>query len=234
MNRFWNKVILPIIKGINAKHIVEIGCFTGENTKNILKYCTKNNAKLSAIDPKPAFNIAQWNRIYKNNFSFHKDTSLNALPLIKDYDIVLIDGDHNWYTVYNELKIIEKFNINKVFPIVLLHDVAWPYARRDVYYNPNNIPNSYLHPYKKLGMVPNQSDLVEKGGINWSLNNAIYEGGSKNGVLTAVEDFFKETNMSLTFKMTDKSNGLGIIYHSNKNLDQIIDKLLLDFANNLG
>lgn len=37
MNRFWDKIILPIVKKVNAKHIVEIGCFKGANTKIILK-----------------------------------------------------------------------------------------------------------------------------------------------------------------------------------------------------
>ena len=29
----------------------------------------------------------------------YKELSLNVLPLLKDYDVALIDGDHNWYTV---------------------------------------------------------------------------------------------------------------------------------------
>lgn len=220
---------MPIFEKINSKHMVEIGCFRGSNTQKILKFCKENNAKLSAIDPKPLLNTKGLKVLYNESFDFYEDTSINSLPLIKDYDIVLIDGDHNWYTVYNELKIIEKSNAADSFPMVLLHDVAWPYARRDVYYNPENIPPEFRHPHKKAGMKRGYSPLLEKGGANASLYNAMHEGGEKNGVLTAVEDFLNETKRNLTFKMTEKSHGLGIIFQSNKSLDQFIEDILTKF-----
>ncbi|AOY76987.1 class I SAM-dependent methyltransferase [Clostridium formicaceticum] len=229
MNRFWDKIIQPIVEKNSAKHIVEIGCASGVNTKKILRFGEKKYIKLSAIDPKPLFNTNDLKVHYKDRFDFYKDISLNALPLLKDYDIVLIDGDHNWYTVYNELKLIEKSSVNKTFPIVFLHDVAWPYARRDLYYNPENIPKKFRHPYKKAGMKEGHSDLLKKGGLNAKLNNAIYEGNQRNGVLTAVEDFLKETKYDLSFQMTKKCRGLGIIYPKSKDLDVSIKNLLSSF-----
>lgn len=226
MNRFWDPIILPILQKINAEHVVEIGCDMGKNTRKILKYCINNGAKLSAIDPNPKFNVEEWKEQYGDVFYFYKELSLNALPLIKDYDAVLIDGDHNWYTVYNELKIIEKSYQHQNFPVIFLHDVSWPYGRRDLYYSPENIPEVFRQPYKKLGILPNQSSLVEKGGLNDHLYNAIYENNLKNGVLTAVEDFLKETNLQLCFKQVEGFHGLGIIYLENKELDLFINNLL--------
>jgi len=223
LNRFWKKTILPIIEKTTRKHIVEIGCYTGVNTENIIKYCIKNDAKLSAIDPYPLFPVEEWKELYKDHFYFYEDLSLNALPNIKDYDIVLIDGDHNWYTVYNELNLIEENNNS--FPIILLHDVSWPYARRDLYYNPENIPEEYRHPYGTDGMIPGQSELVA-GGFNCTLNNALTEGGEKNGVLTAVEDFLDKSELNLNFNLIEKFNGLGIIYPNRKELNKKIESCL--------
>ena len=56
-------------------------------------------------------------------------------PKIKTtFDCIIIDGDHNWYTVFNELTIIEKRNLLKEGGTIFFHDIAWPYGRRDMYY----------------------------------------------------------------------------------------------------
>ena len=166
MNRFWNSIMCPIIKHISAKHIIEVGSDEGTNTKNILNYCVKNNAILTAIDPCPNFNVKDFKRKYREKFNFKKELSLKSLPKLSNYDVILLDGDHNWYTIYNELKIIEKtFLDEKNFPLIFMHDVSWPYARRDMYYNPETIPHEYRQYYEKLGMDPNHDELVSDGGI---------------------------------------------------------------------
>ena len=228
MNRLWNTIIRPIIEGVKAQNIVEIGSDTGINTKNILEYCLDHDLHLIAIDPSPNFDIEEFKIKYGDKFEFYQELSLNRLPLIKDFDAILIDGDHNWYTVYNELKIIEeKFN-KKNFPIIFLHDVGWPYARRDLYYNPKNIPESFRHPYNKLGMSPGEECLKENGGLNVGLYNSIYENNPKNGVLTAVEDFINESKLELTFKTINVFFGLGILYMKNKKIDEIVERVSSD------
>ena len=226
MNRFWDTIILPIIEQINAHYIVEIGSESGINTKNILSYCEDHDAHMTAIDPAPIFDVEKLKNEYGNKFEFYEGFSLSILPLLTDYDAVLIDGDHNWYTVYNELKIIEKSSKGKKFPLVFLHDVGWPYARRDLYYNPENIPEAYRQPYKQLGMYPGETDLRKKGGLNWSLYNSIYENNPKNGVLTAVEDFVNESNLKFTFKIIYGFHGLGFLFPQNYEIDNIIKKTI--------
>jgi glycosyltransferase involved in cell wall biosynthesis len=229
MNRFWKKFIYPIINVIKAKHIVEIGSDTGINTRNILEYCMENQAKISVIDPFPKYDEKHWLRDYNEYLEFYKELSLNALPLIKDYDAVLIDGDHNWYTVYNELKIIEK-NCSDNFPVVFLHDIDWPYGRRDIYYNPDTIPAAFRKPYAKKGMKPGQPSLLESGGFNSNFFNSIYENGLQNGVLTAVEDFIKESTLDLNLYKIYGLNGLGILtpskkINANENLKSFLEML---------
>ncbi|ALT69729.1 methyltransferase domain-containing protein [Methanobrevibacter millerae] len=226
MRRMWEIIVLPLFKELKPKNIVEIGSEDGINTEKILSYCIKNNSYLITIDPHPLFDENKFSNQYGDHFKLIKDLSLNCLQEINDYDVILIDGDHNWYTVYNELKLIEKKFIGKKFPIIILHDVGWPYGRRDLYYNPKTIPKEFLHEYAKKGMLPDTPELLEKGGLNCNLNNAIYENGAKNGVLTAIEDFLHESKNDLSFSTIMAFNGLGIIYPNESSLKSKINNII--------
>ena len=81
-------------------------------------------------------------------------------------DAALIDGDHNWYTVYHELRLLaEGAKRNGTpLPVLILHDVLWPYGRRDLYYAPDQIPEEFRQPYAQQGMRPGSRKLLERGG----------------------------------------------------------------------
>ncbi len=218
--------MLPIIERVKASYIVEIGSDTGINTKNILKYCIDHDAHMTAIDPLPGFDVDEFKAEYGDKFEIYKELSLSRLPLLKDYDVILIDGDHNWYTVYNELKTIERQFKGKKFPLIFLHDVCWPYGRRDLYYNPENIPETQRQPYKKLGVYPGQSNLKEKGGLNEFSCNSIYENTPKNGVLTAIEQFIDESELEFSFETIEAFFGLGILYPKNNQTETIVKECI--------
>ncbi|WJH32485.1 class I SAM-dependent methyltransferase [Paenibacillus sp. CC-CFT747] len=160
MHRFWDSLIYPLFKQFTPRHIVEIGALAGDNTVKVLDYCNEVGGTLTIIDPAPHFTFKELKRRYGGHHSFLQALSLEVLPVLRDVDAVLIDGDHNWYTVYHELKIIEKL---PRFPLVLLHDIEWPYGRRDLYYNPSTIPSKHRQPYSTLGILPGQSELAEGG-----------------------------------------------------------------------
>jgi hypothetical protein len=213
MRRFWDTIIAPILERVQPTSIIEIGSDQGHNTAKLLEFCKQQGATLHAIDPLPRFDVAAWREQYGQLFVFHPSLSLNALPKVDRFDVVLIDGDHNWYTVFHELKLIEKrcTDLSQPFPLVMLHDIGWPYGRRDLYYNPDNIPDVYRKPYQKKGMQPGIAELMEKGGLNASFYNAIYEHSLQNGVLTAVEDFLKEAIQPLHLIQIPGLHGLGIL-----------------------
>jgi hypothetical protein len=216
MQRFWGMVIKPVFELVRPEVIVEIGSDQGDNTKNLLGFCEKTGAKLHVVDPAPGYDASEWRREHGEHFVFHEDLSLNALPRIEAFDAVLIDGDHNWYTVFNELKLIERLceERSQGFPLVLLHDIGWPYGRRDLYYDPDTIPQEYRKPHEKKGMMPGVPGLVEAGGMNRHLWNAVQEGEPREGVLTAVEDFLGETSNRLELITAPGINGLGILVPS--------------------
>ena len=68
MQRFWEKVIEPILEEFKPKHILEIGSQRGYNTIKILDFCEKYNSKLSSVDPFPLYDYEQLKIKYGKNF----------------------------------------------------------------------------------------------------------------------------------------------------------------------
>lgn len=228
MIRFWEKVIKPIFIKYEPREVVEIGFhLSGHTTIKLLEYCKMMNGKLTVIDLKPAFNTYAYELVFADELVIHKKHSLKALPDLQSMDAVLIDGDHNWYTVHHELMIIEQLaKVRGSFPIVILHDTEWPYGRRDCYYYPDYIPAEFQKPYAKKGMSAESSKLLESGGVNTDLNNALYENGEQNGVLTAIEDFLSKSAFSLSFHRLNSNNGLGIISPKDEHQDNVIQYII--------
>ena len=80
-----------------------------------------------------------------------------------------------------------------------------------MYYDPDGIPVAERHEYARSGMTPWSADLRE-GMKNASFANARTEGGHGNGVLTAIEDFIKQSPLALRVFSLPTNYGLGIIY----------------------
>lgn len=218
MYRFWRTIIKPVLKMVGAKSIVEIGAQNGYTTEKLIDYIDYDGIVYS-IDPFPMFDYELWEKKFDGIFKMQVGLSLDVLPYIPASDVYLIDGDHNWYTVYNELKYISKICVCKA-PVIILHDVSWPYERRDLYYNPENIPAEYINKYEKKGIEYGRSKL-DANGINGNLYNAIECNTPQNGVLTAIEDFLREETR-YEFIKTEVCNGLGIIKQKEKN-NEIFD-----------
>ncbi|MFA5799560.1 MAG: class I SAM-dependent methyltransferase, partial [Candidatus Peribacteraceae bacterium] len=211
MYRFWSSIIEPALSAAHARSIVEIGTADGKTTLPLLRYAKKYGGSVHCIDPKPLFDSASWEQDFPGIFRFHRGLSLDVLPNLPAFDAVLIDGDHNWYTVFHELTIIANHAKNRGrFPLVLLHDVCWPYGRRDLYHDPLRIPKAFRHPWARKGMSIGNDALADNG-FNDNCTNAIHEGGPRNGVLTAIEDFLAEHGETLRFVIVPGSFGLGIL-----------------------
>ena len=89
--------------------------------------------------------------------------------------------------------------------------MGWPYGRRDLYYDPETIPEVYRKPHKKRGIDVTSPELLENGGLNHHLYNAIYENSLQNGVLTAIEDFIDSTEQEFELVKVPGLHGLGIL-----------------------
>ena len=213
MYQFWNDVVFPVIEAAGAKRVVEVGALRGENTEQMLEQLGPD-VELHVIDPVPAFDPAEHEARFAGRYFFHRDLSVNVLAGLPPMDVALIDGDHNWYTVTTELRLLAGVSraAGAALPVCICHDVSWPYGRRDLYYDPDTIPAEHRHPWRRAGIRRGQSELVEgSGGVNAELANAEHEGGPANGVLTAVEDFVAGHDRPLRLVVLPVYFGLAIL-----------------------
>ena len=193
MHWFFKLLIDPLLEALGPRTIVEIGVEVGAVTDPLLRWAQTHGATLHAIDPDPALSVERLQAHYGEQLRFHRRKSLDVLGSIAEVDLALIDGDHNWYTVINELRALEHRagEEEREPPVMLLHDVGWPYGRRDLYYDPQAIPEPHRQPHARGGCKPGRAELGP--GLNDHLQNAQLEGTPANGVLSAVEDFLAES-----------------------------------------
>ena len=144
--------------------------------------------------------------------SWSQATSHEALPTLPDCDAIIIDGDHNYFTLSEELRLIDERSPGAAMPLLLLHDIAWPLARRDAYYVPERIPAEQRQPLARdTYLAPEEPGTLEEGMPFACV--AAREGGPRNGILTAVEDFLAE-RADLRFARVPAFFGFGVIWHS--------------------
>lgn len=212
MYPFWDTVINPLILASDARRIVEIGALRGETTAKMLDDL-RPDAELHIIDPLPQFDPTEHEEAFPGRYIFHRALSLAVLPTAPAFDVALIDGDHNWYTVYNECRELAAGarRADQPLPMMILHDVGWPYGRRDLYYNPSDVPQEFRQPHAKKGMTPGRAKLLPGGGMNITLDNAIEEGGERNGVRTGLDDWVAEHDRPLRQVILPIYFGLAIV-----------------------
>jgi hypothetical protein len=209
----------PILTGAltiaGAAHIVEIGAEFGGTTPRLAAHAQSMGGTLTSIDPSPKREFIDW--VAANPHVRHiAAPSLEAIETLSGIDAWVIDGDHNWFTVYHELQAIDRVCARDGKPLLaLLHDVSWPCARRDSYYAPERIPAAFRQPYDyQGGAVPGRSELLPGGGFRgmgqfaWARR----EGGPRNGVLTAIEDFRAGCGRDLVYAEVPAVFGLGILF----------------------
>lgn len=226
MQVFWEQILHPLIKQLAPQHIIEVGADRGLNTRKLCEYCHCHGATLTAIDPAPSYSARQLKQEFGNSFEAIEKLSIEALPQCSPAELILLDGDHNWYTVYNELLTLEKHACDN-FPLVLMHDIGWPYARRDMYYNSDTIPAEFVQPSRVTGLDFSTDAMTDSGGINRHLLQAKDSGTARNGVKTAIEDFCNRDNApSYTLRCYTGMFGLGVLYRTdNTQLAALIEQL---------
>lgn len=214
---FWELVIAPVIEAAAARRVVEIGALRGETTQLMLDRLGPE-AELHVIDPVPDFDPAEHEARFGGRYIFHGDLSHNVLPHLPPVDVALIDGDHNWYTVYHELRMLSEVAraADRPLPVMLMHDVGWPYGRRDLYYAPDQIPDESRQPHDQKGMRPGRKQLLPNSGMNATMHNALVEGGPRNGVMTALDDFIAEHDRPLRCVVIPIYYGLAVVVEEDR------------------
>ena len=187
MFNYYKLDVIPIILNrFKVNNIILTGSLNEETMNQILKYCDDTNCSY-------------------DNILGHDSKILDTISDLINYDAIFLNDDSNWYTIFNELRIIK--NCNDEFPLVFICNNIFPNKRRDSYINPHIIPKEFRQDYSK--------NLDYEGiVIQDNYYHAINENTPKNGVLTAIEDFLKE-NSSIGIMNIKLLNGITILYPKN-------------------
>lgn len=204
------EAMLACLDAAEARSVVEIGAYAGDLTRFFLDWATGVGARVCAIDPAPQDELIALSE-ERADLELVQATSHEALARMPAADAYVIDGDHNYYTVSEELRLIVEHAADRLLPLLMFHDVGWPHGRRDDYFAPDLIPPEYRQPtIEGGGLFPGVSE-PRAGGLPYKWP-AADEGGSRNGVLTAVEDFL-ESRQELRLAILPAFFGLGFVWH---------------------
>jgi hypothetical protein len=234
----FSEIIVPALAIAGATEIAEIGAEFGGMSTILADFAAAEGGRLTSIDPAPKIEFLNWVGGQQGVRHIVKP-SLETIEELAGVDAWLIDGDHNWYTVYNELKKIEAVCRRDGKPLlVFLHDIGWPWARRDLYYAPEQIPAVFRQPYDyKGGCVPGSPMLVPNRGFRGlgQFAAAICEGGPRNGVLTAIEDFIEDVRGAggkLGFAEIPAVFGLGVLFDTDADWSEDLAGFLIPYHEN--
>jgi hypothetical protein len=180
------ELVFGALDAAGARSVAEVGAFHGKSTRELLGWARAGGARVVAIDPTPEPALRELAG-ERDDLELIEATSLEALAEL-DMDAVILDGDHNYFTLSEELRLISARHPDERLPLLIFHDIGWPLARRDAYYAPERIPPEHRQPLARdVYLVPGEPGTVD-GGMPFACV-AAQEGGPRNGILTAIEDF---------------------------------------------
>jgi hypothetical protein len=221
------EILLPCLETAGARSVTEVGAFAGDLTRILVAWASEAGATVAAIDPAPQPALEQLTE-EQPRLELIRQTSLDALPTIPLPDAIVIDGDHNYHTVSQELRLIGERAPGDQLPLLLFHDVCWPHGRRDDYFEPEQIPAASRHPtVGSAGGISPGNPGVDPRGLPYP-KSAAHEGGPRNGVLTAIEDFVSRRD-HVRLVVVPAFFGLGVAWHTHRPYSAALASLLDPF-----
>jgi Methyltransferase domain len=206
-----SEALLACLEATGARTVAEVGAFAGDLTRVLVDWAAGSGASVIAIDPAPQEHLVKL-AAHHQELELIRETSLDALPKLPMPDVVIIDGDHNYYTVSEELRAIGDRASGADLPLLLFHDVCWPHGRRDDYFAPEQVPADFRQQIiaEGYGLFPGDPG-ARRGGLPYD-GSAAREGGPRNGVLTAVEDYVGQSD-ALRLVIVPAFFGFAAVWH---------------------
>jgi hypothetical protein len=216
------ELLIGCLDVARARSVIEIGSDRGLLTAELLEWA-RGGREIIAVDPAPHSELEALAQEHPE-LRLVRETSHDVLPEIDLADAIVLDGDHNYFTLSEELRLIGARAPGADLPLLLFHDVGWPHGRRDSYYVPERIPEDQRQPVVKDALVvPGEPGIVEEGlPLDWA---AAHEGGERNGVLTAIEDFVGSRD-DLRLVTVPAFFGLGVVWSRGREWDARMEQSL--------
>lgn len=203
------ELVVASLDVVAPASVTEVGAYAGDLTRLLLDWAEPSGARVVAVDPGPQQPLREL-AAATPRLTLVEATSHDALGEIELTDAIILDGDHNYFTVAGELRIIAERSGEGPLPLILFHDVGWPHARRDTYEDPDAIPADQRRPFVRGGGLFPGDEGIRPGGLPmWA--SAEREGGPRNGVLTAIEDFIADRD-GMRLAIVPSFFGLGVLW----------------------
>jgi Methyltransferase domain len=198
--------------------VVEVGVESGKVSG---MYVELGASAVYCIDPKPTDELRA-NLARNEALRLVEGWSPEVLADLPVADLYVLDGDHNYAIVHDELAWI---TANAPDALIVLHDVLWPCSRRDLYYEPSVVPPERRHPASNDGPTVWHDELSPGGFVGLgAFTSAVHAGGERNGVLTAVEDAIADGDW--LFSLIPAVFGMGVmIRHASPRAAELIERL---------
>lgn len=224
------ELMTSCLEAVPTARVLEVGAYEGELTRVLLEWADGNGAKVATVDPLPPDRLREL-VAERPELELIEDTGVAALAGLDELpDSIIIDGDHNYFTLTGELEAIADRAGDAPLPLLLFHDAGWPHARRDTYYAPERVPEEHRQPLAhNSGLVPGNPGTDDNGlPYEWA---AAHEGGPGNGVLTALEDFVKD-RPSLKLAVVPAFFGFGVIRDERAPWSEKVAEIVTPWDNN--
>lgn len=217
------ELVFGCLDASEAKSVLEIGAGKGDLTAELLDWADGAGARIVALDPEPPDEVLELDR-RRPELTLMVETSHDVLRRIELPDAIVIDGDHNYFTLSEELRIVAERTQGAEMPLLLFHDVGWPHARRDTYYVPERIPEEHRQPLAHdVHLAPWEPGIAEEGlPFEWAAER---EGGPRNGTLTALEDFV-DAHEGMRLVTVAAFFGFGAVWHEDAPWSEAVARLL--------
>lgn len=203
----FSEVIGRIFAATQPRTVVEVGVESGGASSIYLDHGAD---AVYCVEPAPT---EQMRDALGQNPDLHLIEGLSPAILadIALGDVYVVDGDHNYATVRGELDWILT---NAPDAVVILHDLLWPWGRRDLYYNAAGLDAADVHEHGADGPTVWHDDVSAAGFVGLGqFTAAVDAGGERNGVLTAIEDALAADVVGKhELALIPAVFGLGVIY----------------------
>jgi Methyltransferase domain len=208
---YVDELILGLLDAAAVASVIEVGALDGDLTHLLLARAARSGGHVIAVDPAPHPDLERL-AARRPALELIRHTSHEALASAPLPDAIVLDGDHNHYTVSDELRIVHKRCVRegRRLPLLICHDVGWPHGRRDAYYVPARIPAEHRQPIVEGGGLYPGDPGIRPGAVAYRYP-AAHEGGAGNGVLTAIDDFVA-IHPGLRLAIVPVFFGLGVLW----------------------
>jgi len=170
-----------IFDKVENPNILEIGVDVGQTLLPIMNYFTlfRKQFSYTGLDIRKDENLseilAQMMIMQGQNIRYEIANSLEWMPKCESqFDLILIDGDHNYHTVYEELKHIDR--LLSIGGSVICDDYEGRWAEKDLYYATRDTHKDVSIATKPEGFhVWNQQHIENKKGVKNAIDDFIKE-----------------------------------------------------------